>query len=1058
MDGTKSKVSADPVPPPKPAEQPQPPEAKPNMTALKRPVPTGPPKTILRPGAAQIKQEAANKGTPEQKSAALAKGQAPAPIKSPWATLPPVDKSTPMFEPPPPPPPASKPAFGSQDARFMDNSDAPMVRHEIEADTFDRSWRDSSTGPRELFNSQSGRYEPAPEGGRRASVRHDQGYRQVNAAVLQRPSNDNEESSPGYQRPQMDGSPWGRRRGSSMSQGPQNNERRVSITHSQQSTDPAVPSENRTGIVIGHDIGPQARKASDAAQKMQQQINDRNEELAKQKRIMQEKREAAIRRRREEEEREEAAKRERIRLKLESLGMSLPEKKEETEEKVENKAEAPVQPAQSSPSTSHPAVQAAPSSHQANQPQNEQQARSSSPAKARPLENAHSDPGSLPKPPQPSFTTTHNQAGRPPTSVPNRGFQDSSVPVSSYSSPGEQKVQPGFKSPALVADTFATWGNRTTPNHGPPASNVWGPPVAGRHIGNGAFDSSFGRIPPRLQNQSIMGQTFAGPGNARSPSAGNRQQETSPMRHQQMLSDQNLAALGLVDTPTDSFPSVASAGPSPMPAQAQPVALPPIGPPTQRQASQPFQQQAPPRGPAAWGHFAAGAQAEQHAPYDPARQPPVASTAHQQQWKETFKQTRVGGEWNGAARSVVGAEKIVHGPTPSARPAPSPAPTVSQTQQTGGLVAGDGQENTVRLPTGPPALTPVAHRAPQNLPAHPIGAHQSRFFPTNLHGGSPPPEESSHPVQSGDKIHPKVNLPHPKPKVRLPQSPSPASVHQAHPSPVTMPQRAPSFRGIQPLVASSDWQARFNGLFGRIPTTTATPPSPPKTPPKMAAVPSPAPVSSSKADVFEAPVTQSATVSLPVKTTAPVSQTTEMAIKPTSDELFDGELSFGSTPKIAVPNQPLYDFGPDRERGPHILRMRPDFRYDRRVEPSSRTSEITNLLDKPPHIATIKLSSSNNGVDVALKVAPKTKTNEKFGEKRKPSGKFGKSPKIGTEKENEGSPVGTPAKINGPDSKNRQVSQNKLPKAPKGYKSRQAGERFPLKEGSIAEKQAQQAA
>ncbi|KAF2226955.1 hypothetical protein BDZ85DRAFT_190200, partial [Elsinoe ampelina] len=157
MDGTKSKTNPEPVQASKPAEEPRPLETKTNMTPLKRPTPTGPPKTILRPGAAQLSKQDAlgGKDTPEQRATLGSKASAAPPVKSPWATLPPVDKSVPMFQPPPPPAPASKPAFGSQDARFMDDASS-AIRHEIEADTFDRSWRDSS-GPRELFNSQSGR-------------------------------------------------------------------------------------------------------------------------------------------------------------------------------------------------------------------------------------------------------------------------------------------------------------------------------------------------------------------------------------------------------------------------------------------------------------------------------------------------------------------------------------------------------------------------------------------------------------------------------------------------------------------------------------------------------------------------------------------------------------------------------------------------------------------------------------------------------------------------------------------------------------------------------------
>ena len=63
MDGTKSKVNPDPTPPielPKPVtleeEIRPPPQTRPTL-ALKKPSQSGPPKTILRPGASQLKPD-----------------------------------------------------------------------------------------------------------------------------------------------------------------------------------------------------------------------------------------------------------------------------------------------------------------------------------------------------------------------------------------------------------------------------------------------------------------------------------------------------------------------------------------------------------------------------------------------------------------------------------------------------------------------------------------------------------------------------------------------------------------------------------------------------------------------------------------------------------------------------------------------------------------------------------------------------------------------------------------------------------------------------------------
>ncbi|KAF2152550.1 hypothetical protein K461DRAFT_321538 [Myriangium duriaei CBS 260.36] len=957
MDGTKSTINPEPLPninakDATAAKDARPLETKPILTALKRPQATGPPKTVLRPGAAQqAKQDLANsKESQEPNSLTGPKAHAPVPTKSPWATLPPIDKSAPIADFDALHAPAAKPTLGSQDARMMDGSFHNSIAREMEADTFDRAWRETDRGPRELFNSQSGRYEPAPEG-RRGSMRREQGYRQP--SVLQRPSQSDgsDVAIEPYQArgAQMDGSPWTRRRGSSISaHSAQPFERRISI--SQKGPDSSSPAENRTGIVIGHDIGPQAKQSSPKqAQKIQQQVDDRNEEILRQKRIMQEKRELAIRRRKEEEEKEEAERRERIRLKLESLGL----------EPLPDKSQASVSPAQRS--TSGEALQQPTKVENIAEPTTSSLANEElriSPVKAQSLSmsNTHSDPGIAGNQISPQKAMVSPAHTAPPRggheAAQSRGQEvdssrgqevGSSRGVSSYSSPGDSKVQPVYKSPGLSADTFATWGHRSGPANAP-NPNVWGPPGALRHIGNGAFDSSFSRIPPRMQNQNIdLGQNtgFIAPGqSARSPSSGTRQ-ETSPMRHQQMLSDQNLAALGLVDTPNETFAPVASAGPSP----AQ-VPLSPIAPPPRYQKPAPVSEH---RGPSAWTQFATQSDVVRR-PFDPA----VRQAGHlddgqapQQRWKETFKQTKVQGDWNGARRELVAAQETVHGARASAD---SPAPPVTHTQQPAAapIAGAHPRQSTVRLPEASPTpLMAASARGSASTPSvnATSGQHQSRFFPTSLLGGSPPPEEASHPVHSGgDRDRPTVNLPTPKPHVRLPPAVI-AAMPPTQPSPVIMPERAPSYRnGPQPLVQSSDWQARFNGLFGRVQTTTATPPSPPKTPPKAAAVPSPAPLSSSKAEVFDIGSGHSATVSLPTRpVSAPSSAgvSVDMASKPTFDDIFDGELSFGSTPKVSVPRSPLYQPENPERSGLHILRMRPIAKFDKPVEPLSRQSDET---------------------------------------------------------------------------------------------------------------------
>ncbi|KAK1918732.1 hypothetical protein P3342_010203 [Pyrenophora teres f. teres] len=129
----------------------------------------------------------------------------------------------------------------------------PPAAKEIAPDDFNRSWRNDSGGRdgrdgRELFNSQSGRYEPVHNDVRRGSGR-DSGFRQQ-PSLLQRPSQDGPaEPSAAFQtsRATADGPTWGRRRNSSnvsggmprrmsmdpradMPNGPMNTERRESLS------------------------------------------------------------------------------------------------------------------------------------------------------------------------------------------------------------------------------------------------------------------------------------------------------------------------------------------------------------------------------------------------------------------------------------------------------------------------------------------------------------------------------------------------------------------------------------------------------------------------------------------------------------------------------------------------------------------------------------------------------------------------------------------------------------------------------------------------------------
>lgn len=370
-------------------------DEEPRKFAVPKPTTSvGPNATILKLGANAERQQAKAgsllmKGSSE-KSLASAKGAVLVPAKSPWAPLPPVEKVSPIaINPAPQLPQGSRYYQRDQHGYESMPISMPSPAKEIAADDFNRSWRENQTGlPRELYNSNSGRYEPVREG-RRGSTRNDGNFRPP--SLLQRPTHSEQsvpaEPSAAFQTHRTSanqgGDSWNRRRTSSnvsggsgtygrrMSLGkppdlpaipndmlqqrrgsqPNGPERATSprtMAHSQ-SAHPksqypprgASPGQSPSSATWqtraspsmsyappGSQMSPGAHPQQplpQAADAFQQPQGDLEDPVAMQQRIMREKRELAMKRRKEEEEREEAAKKERIRLKLEALG-TPPEK------------------------------------------------------------------------------------------------------------------------------------------------------------------------------------------------------------------------------------------------------------------------------------------------------------------------------------------------------------------------------------------------------------------------------------------------------------------------------------------------------------------------------------------------------------------------------------------------------------------------------------------------------------------------------------------------------------------------------------------------------------
>lgn len=987
IDGTKSALTpADNVPPPKdvksaeaaaakPAET-----AKPILTAPKK-EPSGPPKTILKPGlAAQAKQLGTSSQSPGTEKATLkAKSPAP-PSKSPWAVLPPVDKASPIIIPtqsvnaPPP--------FASQDARTYDSSMPPphQPAREIAADTFDRSWREGEGGRRELFNSVSGHYEPAPEG--RRSSRPDP-YGRKPSVLLRSSGSDHPEPSPAFQTrsgSQTDGPPsWAaRRRGSSVSQsGMMAPPRRMSINRG---SEPFAPHDRRPSVAISHDnrTSPVMSKA-DLPQNMFSQQDawsqqmppppapgtgeELEDQVKVQERIMKEKRESARKRKQEQEDQLEADRKERLKEKMASLaGVGESRQARLEREAAEKAAALALKSAPHQTTESKKPADIGDDKMKALEESGKVAAKepaAEAPAEAPQTTSVDAATPRAPAPDKielPSTTSRPENADLPQRSISEhmqrqtpRGplspkantrapFQQAvsspyRAPNSAFSSPGERKQQPFGRSPMVGNnDGFSPW-----PSAG--SGNVWG--TAG--IGNGVFESASAFAPMPMMTQ--QGSSLPPPPGMGRPDTANRispQGLGSEPRSQSMQPShgpdqaRSFGPPGMEGRPDHFMSQGRPNGASPGPGMGRQQRVPgPIAPPSRAQP--PMQPQpADDRRINAWktasqtlpAEYASAAKASVPGSQDGAPPAPREDT-----FKETFKQTTKGRL--GGPRKFEKAEYTIHDAQGS-RSVTSlpPAPPSTQTQPAVPVPTASplshpwkqAAENTVRLPNGSmnPAhggahvqQPPIGHPHSRPQPA-PVGTPRrvkvvaEPLPPTVNSREPPPPETATHPAYAGNAKHPHVRLPRSKPVVKLP--PQSAVATSPQPSVVMPPRQHWGPPGARPLVQNEAWQARFNGLFNRTNITTETPPSPPKTPPKMQDQ-SFVVASSSKTAIRDNAHAIGATVSLPQMQQVTRNTTSEgflmddskdVTSRDTIEQMFNEELSFGSKPLTRIPRNVSY--------------------------------------------------------------------------------------------------------------------------------------------------------
>ena len=460
---------------------------KPSHTELPK---TGPSITSKPVGLPSGKGLVLNNRSNQEKPTTTAKPpQLQQPAKSPWATLPPVDKSSPVV---------IDSAHNLRDVQRDPPSgrNAVQAPKEIAADDFSRStWRESSThSNKELFNSQSGRYEPAPE--RRGSV-HGTGR---HPAVLHRPSatepiTDTPQPTQGIYEATV-----GRRRGSSNASigngavtqrkgyegsgsGPdQHSLRRQSFnspsgsptspshgasqSQTQQKQHPSQPAwTSRTNHGLTNSGGYVAPTAGDMSSS-QTPGQDHIDELEYQKKVMRERIDMARKRRQEEEAREAIAKKERIQKKLDALGPAPDKDNEKKSVLTDIEASRPTQI---------------------------QQREQTATTETLVTNSTEERPKSADKEPVTRSETATNVTVDPSINDKSQTGKGSGTDARRLS---QSQNQDGKRPNLWVGsgqkpDRYQSWGTAGPP----PSRGVWGSPDNDKGLGNGTFDLDLGRIP-----------------------------------------------------------------------------------------------------------------------------------------------------------------------------------------------------------------------------------------------------------------------------------------------------------------------------------------------------------------------------------------------------------------------------------------------------------------------------------------------------------------------------------------------------------------------------------
>ncbi|KAF2031558.1 hypothetical protein EK21DRAFT_63068 [Setomelanomma holmii] len=760
---------------------------------------TGGTKTILKPGAhaqpAGGRTSLVLKGQPE-KPTLVAKPLA-SEKKSPWATLPPVEKVPPVQINPPAQPPQQR--FSQRDSYGYDPM-PPLPAKEIAPDDFNRSWRDDRGGRPELFNSHSGRYEPVNEM-RRGSMR-DSGFRQQ-PSVLQRPSQDGgpAEPSAAFQTSRSGGDmpTWGRRRNSSNLSG--SNGRRMSFdrrppdmpsvpmdlerrgSHSVNSVEPSESAASQQpsvahgvspNVAHAHPASPYGSVASSGAHDTPAAVPVASVEdpVEVQKRLMTDKIERARLKKqqeREAEEKEEAERKERLAKRLAAMGP--PKVKEQlpsqAPERSPRKDKAVPATVQSPPKPPVPTNDGEIAQYGMMKVHHAHPVHKSSPT-----EGSKVPPSAEPAPSSSAAPAHVENQGKPPPS-PNQkhvkspdGLTKDHEKVTQSAEDKNQAQHPESSAPAGPRSQ-ASWQSAAPQARGW-TSQVWGPPPAAkdRALGNGTFGSAYDRSQNRPTSQQ--------PVSVQPQSASTGSMAGQPP-HQQPTSA-TPAAQAMHPRPS---PLATSAGPS---ARPGPIAPPPGS---------------------GWGDYKAHIAQDDQNMKVKARQDleRMGGETFRPEIRETYKDQR-GQSQTTLHDKVAGNKVLPNGPkkdeTKLVYEGPSPPQALSQ----GPLQQTNGPRASRFFPR---STEPVSHPAPT--------------LSSKVDSPPPPPETESHPAFTSSTGTPLVRLPKPSPVVRLP----PPFVGGAVPveTPVSMPPRGGPGLGARPLAMNPEWQARFNKLLEK-PGTSST--------------------------------------------------------------------------------------------------------------------------------------------------------------------------------------------------------------------------------------------